>query len=110
LGEISNVKSVEKALLNFSQDLALRIKQDYLILTLCPKINPPKNTNTILRALKSVYDMHFFVLLHDYSGTRKISKLEIQFLKEFGKVQILAHHHEKEKRSEIFGKFIRETL
>jgi hypothetical protein len=101
----------EQALLQFSRGLASRIRQDYLILTFCPKINPSRNSTTILNALMDTYDLYFYVLWEDYSRERKITNAERAFLQGFAsRISILRGHYEAAKRAEGFAEFVRDNL
>jgi len=101
----------EDALIRFSGDLALRISQDYLILTFCPNLSARRNCRTILRNLQTEYDLFFFVLREDYRQRRRITDQEIDFLREYGiEVTILNGHHEREIRAGRFAAFVRRYL
>jgi hypothetical protein len=101
----------EDALLKFSADLALRIKQDYLILTFCPKISASEKCQAILSNLKSVYDLYFFVLMENYQQTLHITDEEIALLEKYSpEIQRLYGHHEQDERSKQFADYISKKL
>ncbi len=97
------------SLTNFATGLGLRIRQDYLIMTLCPNFRDKVSTEVILKSLSSRYKLYFFILKKKYSGDGEIEGEEIMQLEKYG-TYILEQNLESEKRAKAFQNFIRENV
>lgn len=101
----------EAALLRFSSTIALRVRQDYLVITFCPKLKAKRACQTILTNLREQYDLYFFVLMEDYWQEREITEEELSFMNEFATdLRRFYGHHEREVRAEHFATYVRNNL
>jgi hypothetical protein len=84
----------------------------YIIAALCPNFERKKAmTKYVLATLQSKgYELFFWVIESQYKTSNVVTSLEIQCLREFGKVEVYAKKTEADVRSKSFKRFIAEAL
>lgn len=90
-----------------------------IIAAFCPKLianskislKEVTNTINILNNLQSTgYQLYFWVIKQNYGGDKEISREEIECLKQYGIVNILANQLEAKDRAKELMTFISDTV
>jgi hypothetical protein len=82
----------------------------HLIIAFCPTFQAGEKGHKMLTVLSKDFEIHPFVLMHEYSGTRVIERDEIVELEKYGKCKKYIEQGESTARSIAFKKYINSKL
>ncbi len=84
----------------------------YIIATLCPNFERKRaKTKYVLSNLRSKgYKLFFWIIKNQYKTSEVVTPLDIQRLREFGKVEVFSARAEAAVRSENFKRFIARVI
>ena len=81
-------------------------KGNHAIIAFCPVFEAGRKSKEVLEILKKDFDLYFFVIKHEYKGSRVVANEEIEVLMQYGKCEVLNEKIESDLRAERFTKFI----
>lgn len=95
----------EEKLLEFVTN-EINKKGNHAIIAFCPVFEAGRKSKEVLEILKKDFDLHFFVIKHEFKGERVVTNEEIEVLRQYGECEVLNEKIESDLRAEKFTKFI----
>jgi len=98
---------IKKDLLDEAKEI-VRTDFQCVIIALCPNFESPERwTRDIIEVFRNAgFDVHFFVLKDEYSGSRVVSDKEVAILKSYGTTVLYEKSREAAVRAKELEKYI----